>query len=49
MTTVLLQLFDKMYMKYDFHNKFRMIFHDQNTFIKFQKQSFADVFQNMYF
>ena len=30
-----------------FHNKFRMIFHDQkNTFIKFQKQPFANVFQN---
>ena len=35
-----------MQMKYVFDNEFRMIFHDQkNSFIKFQKYLFADVFQ----
>ena len=31
MTTVLVQPPDKKHMKYVFHNKFRMIFHDQKT------------------
>ena len=50
-TTKLLQSRNKMHLKYVFHSKFRMmmpISWIKNNFIKFQKQSFADVFQNWY-
>ena len=49
MTTMLSQSLNKMHLKYIFHKKFRMIVPVswiKNTFIKFQKQPFGDVFQN---
>ena len=49
MTPVLVQSPNKMHLKYVFCNKFRMIMPTswiKNTFIKFQKQGFADTFQN---
>ena len=44
MTTVLVQVRNRMHMKYVFHNKFRITFHDQKTLSLNSKSRLSQIF-----